>query len=114
MQAISEVRLADRETDESVALVDRHRVAEEAMARRETSSGDRRRACPCGRRKHTGVIRKSGRALPELGQERRISRRDQIGPQAVAYDNDDAVHSDNPPSIAGSRARMRSRKWGDR
>ena len=34
MQAVAEIRLADRQADEPVALVDRHRVAEQAVARR--------------------------------------------------------------------------------
>src|SRR5260370_20725151 len=36
--------------------------------------------------------RKPRRALSELGQERRVSRADQIGPEAVADHDDDTVH----------------------
>src|SRR5439155_15776015 len=64
------------------------------------------------RRKNASVVGKMRRTPPEFAEERRITRRDQIGPEAVADDDDGAFHAETFPSAFGPRARMRSRSSG--
>jgi hypothetical protein len=109
VQAVAKIGLADRQADEPVALVDRHRVAEEAMPRRETPGRHRRGARSRRRREDAPVVGKTRRAPTQFAEERRIARRDQIRPEAVANDDDGAFHLGPPLSAAGSSVRMRSR-----
>jgi len=64
VQPISEIRLADRQADEPVALVERHRVAEKAVAGRQAPGGDRGRTRPGGRGEHAGMAGEPRRTLP--------------------------------------------------
>ena len=123
MQPVAEIRLADRKTDEPVALVDRHRVAEQAVARRKTPGGDRSGARAGGRREDAPVVGKPRRSLPEFAEERRVTRRDKVRPQAVADDDDGAIHGGAPfcrqhilerhPGLSGKFADpCKSRKTG--
>src|SRR5258705_210216 len=66
VQPVAEIGLADREADEPFALVERHRIAEEAMARRQAPGGDRGGTRPRRRREDAPMIGEPRRALPEL------------------------------------------------
>src|SRR5439155_9024260 len=77
-----------RMADEAVALVERHRVAEEAVAGRPAAGRDRGGAGPGGRRKDAAMSREGSGTLPQFGEKRRRVRVDQVGAQAVADDDD--------------------------
>src|ERR1700730_15083497 len=71
------------------------------MTRRQAPVGARGRTAPRGRGKHARMIGEPCRAFSELGQERRFGRRDQVSAQAVADDDDGAVHGGTP--VDGAR-----------
>src|SRR5439155_25687935 len=95
-----------------VTLVDRHRVPEQAVARGHAAGGDRCGARSRRRREDASVVGKPRRMLPEFAQKRGIAWRDQIGPEAVADDDDGAFHAGPPLWARVSRARMRWRRSG--
>src|SRR5215203_3937050 len=79
------------------SLVERHRVAEQPVPRRQAAGCDRGGAGPRRRREDAAMGRETGGALAELDKERRVVRADQVGPQAVADDDDDPWTSSGFP-----------------
>ena len=88
--AVGEIGMAGGAADEAVALVERHRVAEQPVPRRQAAGGDRGGAGPGGRRKDAAMRRETGAALRQFDEERRVVGADQVVPQAVADHDDDA------------------------
>ena len=87
-QPVGKIGVAGRAADEALALVERHRIAEEAVPRRHAAGGDRGGARPRRRREDAAMRGKIGRALRQLDEKRRRLGIDQVPAQAVADDDD--------------------------
>src|SRR5439155_17941559 len=117
---VAEIRRPGRMADQTLALVERHRVAEEAMARRPAAGRDRGGAGPGGRRKDAAMRREGGGTLPQFGEKRRRLGIDQIGAQAVADDDDGprnstrlSGHGPTPFSAKSKISKLRNRRDSD-
>ena len=90
---VREIGMPGRAAHQPVALVERHRVAEEAVPRRQAAGRDRGGAGPRRRGKDAAMRGEPGAALAEFEQKRRVVGSDQIGAQTVADDDDGAFGS---------------------
>ena len=100
VEPVAEIGRARRTADEAVALVERHRVAEQPVPRRQATGRNRGGAGSGGRGKNAAMRPEERGALAQFAEERRILRGYQVTPQAVADDDDDAWKARGCPGHA--------------
>ena len=92
VKPIAKVRRAGRNSDQTIAFVERHDIALEPMLRRQASGGNGRRGHPRRRRKDAAMAGEDPRIADQPRQVRGEFRRNHVGPEAIADDEHRSLH----------------------